>query len=102
MYSSDEINACMTEEELFKLWKTKDVYNAEYYEGNKKIEFTINHKNVFIADGIINPEIWNNRSKGKVICLWERHLQLTRLPNADLIIWEKLTSIIQKIIMKPL
>lgn len=28
MYSSDEINACMTEEELFKLWKTKDVYNA--------------------------------------------------------------------------
>lgn len=67
MYSSDEINACMTEEELFKLWKTKDIYNAEYYEGNKKIEFTINHKNVFIADGIINPEIWNNRSKGKHI-----------------------------------
>lgn len=48
MYSSDEINACMTEEELFELWKTKDVYNAEYYEGNKKIEFTINHKNVFM------------------------------------------------------
>lgn len=23
MYSSDEINACMTEEELFELWKTK-------------------------------------------------------------------------------
>lgn len=59
MYSSDEINACMTEEELFELWKTKDVYNAEYYEGNKKIEFTINHKNVFIADGII--------SKGQIL-----------------------------------
>lgn len=67
MYSYDDIKACTTEMELFQLWKTKDPYPTAYQDGKKKVEFTINHNNVFIADGVINHEIWDDRSKGKHI-----------------------------------
>lgn len=67
MYNLNDINACKTERELFQLWKTKDTYETFYVEGDTQIEIRINHGNVFIEDGVINPTIWNDRTKGKHI-----------------------------------
>lgn len=67
MYKLNDIYACKTEKELFQLWKTKDKYDTYFVESNTKIEITINHRNVFIEDGIINPEIWKDKTSGKHI-----------------------------------
>lgn len=53
-----------TEDELFDLWKSKDPIN--YNDG--KICADINHReNIFVSDGIVNIEYWNNTNCKKIL-----------------------------------
>lgn len=67
MYTIEDIKNCRTEKELFSLWKSKDVHDVEYIERDKIIKKKIDHSDVFIEDGVVNWEIWADRSKGKHI-----------------------------------
>lgn len=68
-YSNLQIKECKTLEELFSLWKSKPATVQSYYDKNKKkdIDVCIDHSNVFISDGAVCPEIWNDKSTGKKI-----------------------------------
>lgn len=66
-YTKETIVKCTNLDELFELWKSKPVIETSYIEDGKEVKVTINHKDVFISDGAICPEVWNDRSKGKHI-----------------------------------
>ena len=60
----ESINGCRNLDELFLLWKNKPkgIVTA------KKGELTIDHSNsYFIADGIVNPNIWEDTSHKKIL-----------------------------------
>lgn len=63
----DDIKSCKTEEELMALWKTKEPVTVRYKDGNTEKAVYINHKNVFISDGIVNNDIWNNQPGKKIL-----------------------------------
>lgn len=53
-----KIGDASTLDELFALWRGKKPESFEYTNGKRHIQVSIDHgKNVFIADGIVNPEI---------------------------------------------
>lgn len=62
----ENIAACRTEKELLDLWKTKEPVTKNYMEKKQQKTVSINHRNVFISDGIVNEEVWNSQ-KGKKI-----------------------------------
>ena len=63
-----KIEDASTLEELFDLWRRKDPESFEYTHGRKSIQVNIDHgKNVFIADGIVNQEIWNSGDKKRIL-----------------------------------
>lgn len=49
------------------LWKTKEPVTVTYTDGNTEKTAYINHKNVFISDGIVNKDVWNNQSGKKIL-----------------------------------
>lgn len=56
MEYNEQIRNANTLDELFELWK------------NKHPEGGIDHKNnVFISDGIVNPQVWNSRSRKRIL-----------------------------------
>lgn len=64
MNYSDQIAHCKSINELLKIWKNKECKEVTYYEDDKEINITINHKKVFISDGIVDEKGWK---KGKKI-----------------------------------
>ena len=50
----DNIAVCKTERELLELWKTKEPVTRSYVDKKQEKTVSINHKNVFISDGIVN------------------------------------------------
>ena len=68
-YENQEIKNCQTLDELFELWKRKPSKIQKYTDVSKdeEIEVNIDHSKVFISDGPVCPEIWNDRNKGKKI-----------------------------------
>lgn len=66
-YSKEDIENCKNLDELFILWKSKPIVETSYIEEGKVVNVVINHRNVFISDGAVCPEVWNDRTKGKHI-----------------------------------
>lgn len=61
MEYKDKISQCTSLEELFELWREKS-------------DETVDHKNnTFIADGIVNTEVWNNTDKKILYVLKEAY-----------------------------
>lgn len=63
----ESIAACRTERELLDLWKTKEPVTRSYVYKKKEKTVSINHKNVFISDGIVNEVVWNNQIGKKIL-----------------------------------
>lgn len=63
MEKYENIENCKTETELFELWKAKKPKSVKYQDET----FFINHKNVFISDGIVNKEVWNSHNAKKIL-----------------------------------
>ena len=65
-----KIEDASTLDELFTLWRGKEPESFEYTYGKRSIQVNIDHgKNVFIADGIVNPEVWNSGDKKRILCI---------------------------------
>lgn len=63
----ENIAACRTEKELLELWKAKEHVTKNYMEKKQQKSVQINHKNVFISDGIVNEEVWNSQNGKKIL-----------------------------------
>lgn len=63
----EDIIACKTEKELMELWKTKKPESVSYMEKGQKKTVQINHRNVFISDGIVNEKVWHNIQNKKIL-----------------------------------
>lgn len=63
----EKVHNCKTEDELFAVWKTKEPFCTSYIENDKEVPLTIDHSKVFISDGVVNHDIWDDRSCGKHI-----------------------------------
>ena len=63
----ERIQRCRTEAELFEIWKMKVPLQTSYIDDGKVVPLTIDHSNVFVSDGVVNHDIWDNRSHGKHI-----------------------------------
>lgn len=63
----ESIEVCNTEKELLELWKTKEPITKIYIDNKQEKTAFINHKNVFISDGIVNERTWNNQSGKKIL-----------------------------------
>lgn len=63
----ESIAACKTERELLELWKTKEPVTRSYVDKKKEKAVSINHKNVFISDGIVDEVVWNNQIGKKIL-----------------------------------
>ena len=63
----DKLAVCKSVREVLELWNTKVPVTRSY--GDKKQENTvsINHKNVFISDGIVNEAVWNHQTGRKIL-----------------------------------
>lgn len=63
------ISDCNTLDELFSIWKRKPAKTRKYYDKDKKqdVEVNIDHSKVFISDGPVDMDTWNDRSSGKHI-----------------------------------
>ena len=68
-YANERVKNCKTLEELFVLWKSKPATVQTYYDKDKKkdVEVVVDHSKVFISDGAVCPDVWNDRGKGKKI-----------------------------------
>lgn len=62
----DRIADCRTEKELLEVWKKKKPVSVTYKEKKEKRTILIDHRNVFISDGITDNAAWE-RQKGKKI-----------------------------------
>jgi hypothetical protein len=63
-----KIEDASTLEELFALWRRKEPESFEYTHGKRRIQVNIDHgKNIFIADGIVNSEIWNSNARKRIL-----------------------------------
>ncbi len=63
----ENIAACRTEKELLELWRAKEPVTKNYMEKKQQKTVSINHKNVFISDGIVNEEVWNSQNGKKIL-----------------------------------
>jgi hypothetical protein len=63
----DNIAVCKTERELLELWKTKEPVTRSYVDKKQENTVSINHKNVFISDGIVNEAVWNHQTGRKIL-----------------------------------
>ena len=63
----ENIAVCKTERELLELWKTKEPVTRSYVDKKQEKTVSINHKNVFISDGIVNEAVWNNQIGKKIL-----------------------------------
>lgn len=63
----EDIAICKTEKELLALWKSKEPITRIYMDNKQKKTVSINHKTVFISDGIVNETIWNNQDGKKIL-----------------------------------
>lgn len=63
------INSCSTLKELFKLWEQKSTKVITYKNSKKEdVSLTIDHAyNLFIKDGIVNEDKWNNSEIPKIL-----------------------------------
>ncbi len=62
-----DIALCKTEKELLALWKTKEPVTRNYKDNKQEKIVLINHKNVFISDGIVNEAVWNSQNGKKIL-----------------------------------
>lgn len=63
-----KVEDASTLEELFDLWRRKEPESFEYTHGKRHIQISIDHgKNGFIADGIVNSELWNSGDKKRIL-----------------------------------
>lgn len=93
----DDIESCKTEEELLDLWKTKEPAAVRYTDGNTEKTAYINHKNVFIDDGIVNCDVWSTQSGKKILYVlkeahggnddWPLAKRLRKKPSSS--IWKR-------------
>ena len=66
MGNYENIAIWKTEKELLELWKAKEPVTGSYMEKKQEKTVSINHKNIFISDGIVNEknehntELFNN------------------------------------------
>lgn len=68
MIHSDMIQGAKTLKELFDLWENKDPITVKYTKNDMVIDEHINHAaNKFIYDGIVCPEIWNDKEHKKIL-----------------------------------
>lgn len=65
----ENIAVCRTEKELLELWKAKEPVTKNYMEKKQQKTVSINHRNVFISDGIVNGEVWNSQNGKKILKL---------------------------------
>lgn len=63
----EDIAKCKTEKELLALWKTKKPFTKNYMNNKQEKTVSIDHKNVFISDGIVNEIIRNNQDGKKIL-----------------------------------
>ena len=64
----NDIRQCSSIEQLFNLWKTKKPEQISYIKGNQQVYKLVDHdKDFFIADGIINDQVWNSGEKKKIL-----------------------------------
>lgn len=49
------------------LWKSKKPITKTYMDNRQEKTVSIDHKNVFISDGIVNEIIWNNQGGKKIL-----------------------------------
>ena len=63
------VNSCSTLKELFKLWEQKSTKVVTYKNSKKEdVSLTIDHAhNLFIKDGIVNEDKWNNSEIPKIL-----------------------------------
>ena len=56
------IESCNDFQTLFSLWKNKSPRIVDFEDQKMKKRFEINHKDtVFISDGVVNPQVWDNQ-----------------------------------------
>ena len=69
MEYEEQIKNCINLSELFTLWRSKPATVQTYYDKSSKqdIPVTIDHSQVFISDGSVCPEVWNDRTTGPKI-----------------------------------
>ena len=64
----DKVHNAKNLNELFEVWKNKEPVPTDYTKDGKKVNIVINHReNVFIADGIVNEDIWNSGQYKKIL-----------------------------------
>lgn len=64
----EDIQSCRNLNSLFELWKNKEPVRETFDKGKKLITVTINHaENYFIADGIVDSDVWNAGTKKKIL-----------------------------------
>lgn len=54
---------------MLKLWKPKEPISTSYIEDNQEKNIIINHKNVFISDGVVDDTTWKNLNGKKILFL---------------------------------
>lgn len=63
----EDIAKCKTEKELLALWKSKEPVTKSYIDNKQEKTVSIDHKNVFISDGVVNEITWNNQDGKKIL-----------------------------------
>lgn len=63
----DDIRNSKNLDTLFSIWKNKPVVQTSYKDKGQDVVVTVNHRDVFISDGPVDIETWNDRSGGKRI-----------------------------------
>jgi hypothetical protein len=63
MSYEEEISKCKNVTELLALWKNKAPVSTSYIADSQETHIVINHKNVFISDGVVDDDAWGNGKK---------------------------------------
>lgn len=99
----ENIEGSVTLDELFAYWKEKPPGDITYTAGKEKIEKTVDHrKDYFIADGIVNEDIWNSGDRKRILFVlkeaygtdWGTNTLATWLKNdhPTLAIWKRIAK----------
>ncbi|MCR4937570.1 MAG: hypothetical protein K5987_05380 [Lachnospiraceae bacterium] len=100
---NEKINGSLTLDELFAYWKEKDPGVITYASEEGKIEKTVDHKrDYFIADGIVNEDIWNSGNRKRILFVlkeaygadWGTNTLATWLKNdhPSVAIWKRIAK----------
>lgn len=73
MNYKERVQNCCSLDELLHIWKEKGVVQTSYVDNGAKVPLTIDHRNVFISDGIVNPEEWKKCRKKILFVLKEAY-----------------------------